>query len=280
MSTSMDYELILTLISIQERLYRFGGPILMILGTISNLFSILVFTQKLLRKNPCSIYFMAFNIANLMLIYASFLPPVLEIGYNIQHTSSNLVLCRLRLYVAFVFNCLCPSYLILASIDRVMITSANAQLIPGTISCYLQLGSYTVAVTFGSCIKEITTPILMVILGLWTVKNTRRTRHARVIPSNSGAQISQSKDRQLVSMVLTDIIIYILFSLVMTISLMYRQFTQNQVQGLQELIIQGFIGNVAMYSAHIPFCITSYAHLLLSKTFRNELKSVIIRFIF
>ncbi|CAF0954329.1 unnamed protein product [Adineta ricciae] len=217
----MDYNLISTLLSVQQNLFKIGGPILIFLGVVSNLLSLTVFIQKNFRKNPCSIYFMAFNVSNLILIYGSLLPPVLEIGYNINHTAFNLGLCRLRLYVAFVFNCLCPSYLILASIDRVIMSSANANVrkystqrhayilsISNAVSwsvslihvaifstiielnsvgflCYLQPGSYTIAVTIGSLAKEIITPTSMFILGLWTIKNVRRTRQAVVSPSGS-----------------------------------------------------------------------------------------------
>jgi hypothetical protein len=69
---------------------------------------------------------MAFNISNLICIYSSFLPSTLNVGYNINQIGYNLILCRLRLYTAFALNCLCPSYLIFASIDRVFITSRNA----------------------------------------------------------------------------------------------------------------------------------------------------------
>ena len=48
----------------QQQLYTFGGPILMGVGTVSCIISLIVFTKKNLRKNPCSIYFMAFNIAS------------------------------------------------------------------------------------------------------------------------------------------------------------------------------------------------------------------------
>ncbi|CAF0985069.1 unnamed protein product [Adineta ricciae] len=308
----MDYNLISTLLSIQQNLFKIGGPILMFLGVVSNLLSLTVFIQKHFRKNPCSIYFVAFNISNLILIYVSLLPPVLEIGYNVNHTAFNLALCRLRLYVAFVFNCLCPSYLILASIDRVIISSVNANVrkystqrhayilsISNAVSwsvslihvaifstiielssvgflCYVQPGAYTIAVTIGSLVKEITTPMAMFIFGLWTIKNVRRTRQAVISPSGRYTCIIHARDRQLISILLTDIVIYILFSLVMAISLIYKQFKHYGNETSQDTIVETFFGNVAMYSAHIPFCITSYAHLLLSKTFRNELKSIVL----
>jgi hypothetical protein len=68
MSSSIDYAFILSLISVQENLYRIGGPLLIILGTVINIFSLIVFTQKTLRKNTCLIYFMALVLTNLVYV--------------------------------------------------------------------------------------------------------------------------------------------------------------------------------------------------------------------
>jgi hypothetical protein len=50
----------------------------------------------------------------------------LSIGYRIDASVYNLVVCRLRLYTVALFNLLSPFYLILASVDRVLIKSRNA----------------------------------------------------------------------------------------------------------------------------------------------------------
>ena len=306
MSASIDYNFIFTLISVQQNLYRIGGPILIVLGRVSNILSLIVFS----RKNPCSIYFMAFNIANLILIYASFLPPTLETDYNINNTAINIV--------AFVFNCLCPSYLILASIDRVLFTSSNAltrrrsscrnaymSIICGAVFwmftfihlrifstilnyegiifyCYFQPGLYTTFITYTSLVKETVTPLSMIIFGLWSAKNIRRMRRVAVVSNplknrkqtRASSHIVHAKDRQLISMLLTDISIYIAFSSIMAISLMYQQLTEYETKSPEEITIESLVSNVAMYSAYVPFCINSYAHSMVSKSFRNELKIV------
>ncbi len=111
---SSEYSFIAWLVSIQTNLYRFGGPVLMGVGTI---LSVIVFTKKNQRKNPCSIYLAAFNISNLLLIFTSILFLTLVNGYNIDPTLYNLSFCHFRLYTQLLFDILNPSYLILASID-------------------------------------------------------------------------------------------------------------------------------------------------------------------
>ena len=52
---SSDYAFIAYLVQIQTNFYRIGGPILMVIGTLSCILSFMVFMRKNLRKNPCSI---------------------------------------------------------------------------------------------------------------------------------------------------------------------------------------------------------------------------------
>lgn len=316
---TIDY--IVSLRATQKNLFRYGGPLFVFIGTISGLLGLFVFTQKGLRKSPCSIYFTAYNVAILILIYGSFLPITLEIGYNITPTVYNLFLCRLRLYTTFLINCICPYYLLLASVDRVLVTSPNARtrqrsthrlayktIIIGTICwsigiihvfifsniityelgqliCYVQLGWYSMAISYGSLVKEILIPSLLTIFGLWSIKNIRNVRRVTIASTStsgignaptSAFNSSRSKDRQLILMLLIDITIYIFFSFILAITLMHEQITLNGTKTPETFEIQSFVKSIAMFTAHIPFCITSYANLLVSKTFRKEVHDLLL----
>ena len=123
---SAESSFITSLLQAQTYLYRFGGPVLTTLGTVSCILSLAVFGKKNLRKNPCSIYLIAYHIASLLLIYTTVLPQTLVNGYNVDPTAYNLAFCRFRWYTALLFDALGPSYLVLASIDRILFTSRHA----------------------------------------------------------------------------------------------------------------------------------------------------------
>ncbi|CAF4801260.1 unnamed protein product [Rotaria sp. Silwood1] len=125
-SVSLSSDTVATMKSAEKYLYQFVCPMLAIVGTISCIVNLIVFTQKTLRKHPCSIYFVAYNVANFMYIYSALLTVTLSVGYNINAIVDNLIICRLYLYVIILFNCLSPFYLILASVDRILVTSSNA----------------------------------------------------------------------------------------------------------------------------------------------------------
>ena len=204
--------------SAETYLYRIGGPTIMVIGCFGCIVNLLVFTQKDLRKNPCSIYFIVYNGANFLAIFALFLPLTLSIGYHIDPSLRSLDLCRLRLYTSILFNCLSPFYLTLISIDRSLVTSPNArtrqlstrrlayvcltigtvfwlvfhshaiifgtilQMGPTSFVCYFQRGTYRAFLGYYILLKEVIGLIVMVVCGLLSIKNVRRLRHVRVAP--------------------------------------------------------------------------------------------------
>ncbi|CAF1481593.1 unnamed protein product, partial [Adineta steineri] len=125
MSSSDDF--LTSLQSVQTNLFRIGGPILLVFGVVSCVVNLIIFTQKNLRKSPCSIYLIAVNIANFVYITFAVLFTTLSVGYSIDLTTYNLFMCRFFYYTSYLSDILSAFYLILASIDRVLVTSSNAR---------------------------------------------------------------------------------------------------------------------------------------------------------
>ena len=259
---SSQSDLIGSLILAQKNLYKFGGPILMSLGTVSCILSLIVFTKKILRKNPCSIYFVAFNVSNILLIYPSILFTTLASGYSIDPGLYSLIYCRFRSYTTLLFTVLSPSYLILASVDRILITSPDAstrqrstprlayiciiivtlfwllfhihaliftniiQIASSFVACYFQPGLQVTLIGYYSLfVKGILVPLLMIISGLWAVKNIRSIGRVAPAPISTvtgaafigGLRSIHSKDHQLIKILLVDISVYIIFSLMASV---------------------------------------------------------------
>ena len=201
---------------IAEYFFRIVGPTVMLIGWVGCIVNLLVFTQKNLRKNPCTIYFIAFNVTNILVICSISLQLTLSVGYNIELSLLASGLCRLRVYAAVLFNTLSPFYLLLASIDRSLVTSVNArtrerstrrlalvsltvgtifwalfhihvfiystilQLSPTYFVCYFQRGVYRAFIGYYLLMKEVITLTLMTLSGLWSIKNVRRMRRIGV----------------------------------------------------------------------------------------------------
>ncbi|CAF1269518.1 unnamed protein product [Adineta steineri] len=290
----------------------------MLMGTVGCGINLIVFTRKNLRKNPCSIYFIAYNVANLGFIYALLLSATMEEGYNINVSIQSLIICRLRLYTGILFDVLSPFYLILASIDRILVTSQDAlvrqkstrrlallsviggtlfwtlfqshalvltniiQVGPDLFVCYFQPGVYLDFFTFYAILKQFVFFLLMIICGVWSIKNIRNLQRVRIAPDLSvsrtvvenSSQATAKKDRQMILMLLIDIIISALFSFVYAIYLLYLQITQNYNKTTDRTEIEDRIGYLCLFCIGIPYCVSCYANLIVSKTFRNEVKKV------
>ncbi|CAF1410382.1 unnamed protein product [Adineta ricciae] len=322
MSTqSVNYDFILTLQMAQKYLYQYVVLVLMILGTIGCVFSLIVFTKTTFRKNPCSLYMIAYYIGNLTHIYTIILPSMLVFGYNQSISVQSIDACRFIIYMAVVLNVLCPSYLIFASIDRILITSSNAttrqrstvrlafisvisitlfwflcdthvlvftkifEVVTNYFVCSFQGGLYLTVFIYYSTTRALLIPFILAILGYWAIRNIRQVGKHRVHATGSNfetpAQINQqqiqSKDRQLIRIVLMDIVIYILSSFPLAIVSIYLQTIQYDVKTQEQSQINSFINYICVCIGYIPYCIGFYKNLFTSKTFRSEFMNIFLR---
>ncbi|CAF2627461.1 unnamed protein product [Rotaria sp. Silwood2] len=108
---------------IQTELNRYGLSIILILGIIGNSFIIILFRKY--RQNSCSMYFFwASIINNLYLLFA--IPPTL---YSINYgdlNSRSLIYYKLRFYLTNTLGQSARYCIILACINRLILTTMNA----------------------------------------------------------------------------------------------------------------------------------------------------------
>jgi hypothetical protein len=104
-----------------------------------------------------------------------------------------------------------------------------SQIGPNTFLCYFQQGVQLTLMGNYQVIKEILSILLMMICGFWTINNVHKIQRIRADPTASVCRTTTeniprstfSKDRQLIIMLVVDIIIYALFSFAIAIFLMY-----------------------------------------------------------
>jgi len=153
-----------------------------------------------------------------------------------------------------------------------------------TFACSFTLGPYLVFTGYYTLIKSILIPLLIVLLGLWAIKNIRQFHRVGPVPVSSvtgnrnrtrlSARIL-AHNRLLGRILFMDTIAYVLFRLPIGIFLMYEQITQNDMRTSEEKQIELFMTLISTFSAFIPSSIGCYLNLFISKTFRKEIKNII-----
>ena len=112
-----------TLNTVQYRLYRYVLPPLIALGSVGNLFNLMVFLQPYLRTNPCSIYLLAYTSVSICWVDIVALTSSLSIGFSTDLSIQSVAACRIRTYIVYVAINLLPDFLILAAFDRTCVSA-------------------------------------------------------------------------------------------------------------------------------------------------------------
>lgn len=301
----------LPLISLQ--LNRIVPIFQIVLGSFGNLMNILIFTRKSLRTNPCSLYFLASSINNLFVLYVATLTRLLSSGWKIDPSNYNTVLCKLRIFFVYSSLALIQWLVVLASIDRYLSSCQSARFrqmsslsiarksigftlimialahfhtfiwwsvdyIGSNTYCNIFIFEYEIAFqVFFLIFTCAVPPFLMAIFGTLTIFNVRKLRK-QVVPQNNDARNERirSKDRQMILMLLIQVLVTILctlpFSVVNITSMIFQYLITLSDYGNA---INTFYSNIGRLVNYFNPVVGFYIYTLSSKTFRTEMKCMI-----
>jgi hypothetical protein len=292
-------------------IYRYGVPVIYVLGNIGNLLSAMVFSKKSWRKHVCVFYFNVCLLVNSVAINAYIFRFIFATGFNIDVRNSSELLCKLSYYVGFLVTTLLPTVLILATIDRLLISSQNVDtrlysskrlayfsislgtafwvvfnihllikvhiqpVVPSTFECFYDLSSsYLEFVSYCSLIITLLFSITMIILLVITFKNVHRIR---AVPHQQRHQVRTmtKKDFQLLRCLFIQDVVYIPCNIFLNVYYAYVVATMNQTQTSLEEAISNFFKGFLYFLQFIPFCASFFIFVIVSKAFRHELKRLV-----
>jgi len=307
MASSNDYAIEI-LNNIFVYVNRYVLPILYIFGNVGNILSALVFSKKTWKKNVCVFYFNICLLAESCYINSGMLSAFFTSGLNIHVESSNVIICKLLYYVAYLFSALIPNILILASIDRLLISSQNVdtrlysskrlayfslsisifmwivfychvlvrvnifEIYPTVFVCYYETtGFYYEFIFLSNVIIDVIFSVFLIILSIMAFKNVRRIR---IVPRQQRNQIRtmNKKDFQLLRCLYIHDIVYITFVTFPSIYGIYLAITNDTIYSPLGQAIRNFISNFGTFIHHIPFCVSFLIFINVSKAFRQEIK--------
>jgi hypothetical protein len=298
-----------TLTIIQTYLPKYGYPIFMVLGNIGNVFIIRIFRQQ--RQTACSLYLISAAVVNIVYLTITSFVTIFPFYYA-DGTIRAIILCKIYTYAINVIGQIAKTMLVLACIDRFLITSTRASfrafstpkqakyLIFFSIIFWLLLAIHipiTRTIVNGQCgvfgiystiysvyaviFVGLIPPIISGIFG-YLIYHNMRQRNIRVQPVvqnlNDANTPIRRKDRDLLIIVISEVFFNIVttapFSLVQLEMLISRYAISNK--SIQYSQIESFIFTIGYLLLLINSAAPFYIYLISSKSFRRDFKRLII----
>ncbi|CAF0954226.1 unnamed protein product [Adineta steineri] len=292
---------------LQVQLNQYVLPIIIILGNIGNAFIVVLFIQH--RRNSCSMYLILGAIMNSAFMTLNIPITLYTINYG-DPTIRSLSFCKIRFYLYHVWGQIARYAIVLACVDRFIMTSNYARLrvmnryslvkwIIGIVCIFWHIFPVHIlilmTITSGRCGPTdiyyllyyiyllvfvcIIPSTIMVICALLTYRNMRQL-HTRVQPigiNNAGENnriTIHRRDRDLLSMVLAEVAIYVVTTFVYPFIIMEISIstTMGVTKSVTYLQIESFISNFGTILIYFNSAVPFYTYFLVSKPFRKEFK--------
>ncbi|CAF4119559.1 unnamed protein product [Rotaria sp. Silwood2] len=228
---------------IQNELTRGISLTLLIAGTIGNVLNCILFTRRSLRHNPCSIYFFATSVANIIALYFSCLTRLLMTFGTNTTSSQGSIYCRFRTFFTFMPLTASTWFIVAACADRYASSSSSVRIRSFSQVKFSQRIIYAIIFISSAIWGQILLPpLLMFILGWLTIQ------HIRHRPIN---RLSNSKERQLNIMLITQVICVAILSLPTSIEKIYSEITMKQVKSAERLQIEANLAFMTLPSCYL-----------------------------
>lgn len=92
----------------------------LILGTIANILSIVIFRRKEMRKYSSFCYFAFLNFVNLAVLYVTLIRVIMEFNFHVDIRGLNMFTCKMHVFLTYFLTYLSSLLLSSISIDRVI----------------------------------------------------------------------------------------------------------------------------------------------------------------
>jgi hypothetical protein len=281
----------------------------MILGNIGNVFIAIIFNRQ--RRSACALYLITSAVVNSFYLTLESIVSIVTLYYP-DRTTRIIIFCKLYKYMLCSFGQVPKTTLLLACIDRFLITSDRPSFrafstpkrakyliffsfifwLLSTIHVPIMMtvvhgqcttsGVYSTIVTVYTIIFVSLIPwIILAIVGYLTHRGMRhmQNRVQPVVQNTINANTSiQRRDRDLLIIVIAEIVTYVVTTAlypIIQLEMMISGYVAPN-RSAQYLEIEYFILIIAYFLLSINTAAPFYTYLISSKSFRRDFKQLII----
>ena len=287
---------------VQQCMTRYIMSSYFALGILGNICNCLVFSKASNRQTPCSVYLFALSSFALLYLLWSIIPLL----YTLDHPDpqlQSLIYCKTRLYGSHVLGQCVRSVTIFACADRYFMTRTNVRLrswssvtvayraIPIASISWMILGlhlpvrmdirssvcgMFDFYRIFYPCYQFILVgflpPVLMCVFGYLTVRSLRQRHGANPV------HVKQ-KDRDLMRMLIAEILINVITSIPFSANLIYSASTSAIAnKSAERREIEAFVNYLSQFLIHLLSAAPFYLFILSSKSFRHEFAQLCVKY--
>jgi hypothetical protein len=297
---------------VQYCLTRYGMTTYITFGNIGLLFNIAVFSQPTHRRNPSSLYILTMSICAFIGLNISVIPVIYAIDHP-NSLNSSAFYCYFQFYFRHAFNQMMRTLFILACANRYAMSSNQARIrsfsqykttiriIPSVIVFWLSLSIFPTVLfsnTDGKCTannpvtKIIVSTYILLVLGiiplismtifsilLYTNLKRMRGRIQPIVNENPPInQLLRKRDRDMLRMLLIEIVCYIITTIPTAAMLMYTAITVRFIKDSQRLQIESFVSYfTTIFLLYANNSLSFWIYINASRSFRLEFKNLIIK---
>lgn len=309
----MSDSYVIALNSVITKMTLYIPFVTIVLGTIGGFCNILTFTAKQLRQNACAFYFLCSAIYDLLTIFFCSIMRLMVDHYSYLLPNQSAAFCKLRVYFTGVFPATSTCCVMLASIDRCLLTSSAVRwrnwsaikiayrlviiaIIFWLISpahmlifydfyvsngvpnvCSSQPGIYSTFVSIFFIVWLTAMPYtVMFIAGMITFRHMKVSRN-RVMPVQNN-RTAKRIDRHLILMMFLQVVVSIIFLSMRTVVLAYQYITRDVVKDSRQRAIELFISQTGIILYYVNYAKSFYLYTLTSPFFREIFWKRITRF--
>lgn len=292
-------------------LYRYIAPVLYLTGILGNSLSAVIFFQKSWKRKVCVFYFINCLLVNFAYINTTLLGSIFTFGFSTGKENKSAALCKVFYYLSYLLSVLLPNILILASIDRLLISSPSVgtrlysskrlayfsitvstlfwllfymhvlikidirQIDESDFVCYYDTsGFYFEFISYSTLIIAVGLGLTLIILSVLAYKNVHRIRS---IPRQQRNELRSmhKKDFQLLICLYIHDIVYIIFNVFIAVYYVYIAATKSQIRTVDHQKIDNFISGFGSFIHHIPYCASFFIFFIASKSFRQDIRRMV-----
>lgn len=283
-------DFIIELDRIQQQINCYAPIFLLFFGILGNLLNCVAFTRRILRSNPCAVYFLIASLVNLINLPTVFIPRIIS-GWKPEYslTETGSALCKIDLFILLTTRSIVSWMIVLATVYRYFLSSPiftrrqlsnlknayrcvfviciflnilwtgtipcfEAEVIGTPYKCYPNTHECGLYIDITQTLITVLIPVIsMIIFGISIIRNIHHI--GRVVPMNNNRQFivrNRKREKSLTTMLFIQVCIFALLNVPFAIITLFETSTSYQVKSPWQIAVENFIFNFLYIAAFIP----------------------------